>query len=213
MNNRKNYNSIVFLAAFFGLVLVGATPQVSAQDSSSTGKTIRAAIVSNYVTIHLDFDWVINLEKTLVENPKSAFTYMKADFGISEYKVFDWKIQNAEGNPSAINFLKKEVFCNNCYLNNQFFSKKLSHEIEITQNEIRTVSRITFSDAKEAKYFQSGYNQTSSSADLYYKDDEDKIILLYLNNTNARAENNQVFIVTRLPRASIDELLAEKNAR
>ncbi|HEY0458720.1 MAG TPA: hypothetical protein VGC97_06165 [Pyrinomonadaceae bacterium] len=32
-------------------------------------------------------------------------------------------------------------------------------------------------------------------------------------NTKAHAENNQVFIVTRLPRASIDSLLAEKDAQ
>lgn len=212
MNNRKNYNSIVFLAAFFGLVLVGATPQqVSAQDSSPADKIIKAAIVSNYVTIDLDFDWVIGLEKTLVANPKSAYTYVKADFGSSEYRVSGWKIQRAEGNQSAINFLNKEVFCNRCYLNSQFSSREISHEIEVTQNEIRTVSRITFADAKEAKYFQSGYNQTSGDADLY-KGDDNQIIFLYLNNTNARAENNQVFIVTRLPRASIDELLA-KNAQ
>lgn len=211
MNNRKNYNSIVFLAAFFGLVLVGATPQTLAQDSSPTGKAIKASIVSNYVTIDLDFDWVFGLEKTLAENPKSAYTYVKADFGKSEYGVFDWKIQKAEGNQSVINFLNKEVLCNKCYLNTQFRSKEISHEIEVTQNEIRIVSRITFGDAKEAKYFQSGYNQTSNNADLY-KDDDDKVIFLYLNNTNARVENNQVFIVTRLPRASIDELLA-KNAQ
>lgn len=42
---------------------------------------------------------------------------------------------------------------------------------------------------------------------------KNKAALSIYENTKAHAENNQVFIVTRLPRASIDELLTDRNAR
>jgi|GEM_PF-873412 len=60
---------------------------------------------------------------------------------------------------------------------------------------------------KLAKFLNQVFAQGSSNDDLknYEK-------LIY-QNTKSTAENNQVFIVTRLPRGSIDSLLAEKNAQ
>jgi hypothetical protein len=60
-------------------------------------------------------------------------------------------------------------------------------------------------DAKKlAGFFKQVFDYRSSSQDL---NNYERLIYL---NTKATAENNQVFIVTRLPRASIDDLLAEK---
>ena len=48
---------------------------------------------------------------------------------------------------------------------------------------------------------------------LYEIDEEETVVKQLQKFTSFKSENNQVFIVTRLPRASIDALLAEKNAK
>lgn len=211
MNNRKNYNSIVFLAAFFGLVLVGATPHVLAQDSDSTGKPLKCHFQTSVPTICVEVDWIADLGKILAENPKSAYTYVKADYIKAEFGLFDWKIQKVLGDQTVVNFFNEKVFCLKCDLPKFFQSQKISHEIEITESEIRSLTQITHYSTEKAKSYQSKYNSIAVSFDLYRKN-TDAVESLFWKNTFARSENNQVFIVTRLPRASIDELLA-RNAR
>lgn len=213
MSNRKNYNSIVFLAAFFGLVLVGATPHVLAQDADLTGKSSKCHIISSIeaICVEAKADWVADLGEILAENPKFAYAYVKADYIKAEFGLFDWKIQKATGNQKVIDFLNKTVFCLKCNLPKTFEPQKISHEIEITESEIRSISQIDYYSAERAKTYQSRYNSLATSFDLERKE-TDPAELLFWKNTSARSENNQVFIVTRLPRASIDELLAE-NAR
>jgi hypothetical protein len=55
-----------------------------------------------------------------------------------------------------------------------------------------------------AGFFNQVFDYRSASKEL------DNYERLIYHNTKAATENNQVFIVTRLPRASIDDLLAEK---
>jgi acyl-CoA synthetase (AMP-forming)/AMP-acid ligase II len=211
MSNRKNYNSIVFLAAFFGLVLVGATPHVLAQNSELTGKPVNCNFVSSVPTICIEANWIADLGKVLAENPKSTYTYVKADYIKDDFGLFDWKIQKALGNQKALDFLNEKVFCFECDLPKFFQSQKISHEIEITESEIRSLTQVAHYSIEKAKSYQSKYTSLAISFDLYRKE-TDPAELLFWKNTSARSENNQVFIVTRLPRASIDELLAE-NAR
>ena len=48
---------------------------------------------------------------------------------------------------------------------------------------------------------------------IYELDDEEVIVKKLYENTKVTSENNQVFIVTRLPRGSLDALLAQKDAQ
>ncbi len=104
--------------------------------------------------------------------------------------------------------MNKEVFCRECYPVAIYYSQVVSHQIEVTQDEIRIISRINFG-SERAKSFHKAYNYVAHKPEFCTNK---KIDLLFMSNSNARLENNQVFIVTRLPRASIDEHLAKINA-
>ena len=63
---------------------------------------------------------------------------------------------------------------------------------------------------EQAEIYQNYYDTALSIKKL--KQTDNPQIIIY-QNTEITFENNQVFIVTRLPRGSIDALLAEKNAQ
>jgi hypothetical protein len=63
---------------------------------------------------------------------------------------------------------------------------------------------------QRADFLAEGFNQASK---IYEIDEEKSIVKKIHETTSFKSENNQIFIVTRLPRASIDSLLADKDAR
>jgi len=63
---------------------------------------------------------------------------------------------------------------------------------------------------QRADFLAEKFNQ---AAKVYEIDEASNLILKIHENTSFKSENNQVFIVTRLPRGSIDALLAEKDAQ
>jgi len=63
---------------------------------------------------------------------------------------------------------------------------------------------------QRSEFLAERFNQTYST----YKIDEEKpVVRIIHENTSFKSENNQIFIVTRLPRGSIDSLLAQKDAQ
>ena len=86
---------------------------------------------------------------------------------------------------------------------------KVSFTSENGNLNIKTSSEFQTSDS--ASEFAKFYNKTFEVGSCSkYIDDKEKIIY---ENTKALSENNQVFIVTRLPRGSLDALLANKDAQ
>jgi hypothetical protein len=82
VNNRKNYNSIVFLTVYFGLVLVGATPQVLAQ-----------AAMTRQFDIKTEIEFKDDLDKKPDENDlftTSIVNLVRELNRFSEKKQFDW---------------------------------------------------------------------------------------------------------------------------
>ncbi|MGC2238354.1 MAG: hypothetical protein WA584_19525 [Pyrinomonadaceae bacterium] len=88
--------------------------------------------------------------------------------------------------------------------------KEISLNLTFSQNELK----IAFSFTKETTQTAFAYAENLNSK-FKNKSDEssDLLIKKVYENTNANSENNQVFVVTRLPRASIDEFLANKVAK
>lgn len=217
MNTRKNYNSIVFLAAFFGLVLVGATPQVLAQsgDRSVDSNKISILVPGEGYVFTFDLNPVIKLNKLAAT--ESLPVNLSGRLVPAQQNVTNWEILSASGNQKVVDFLRKEYFAPlissqpqvSSELGDWFlFPEQLYQSIEVDKTNITFTKTDTFSDAKRAARFAEMFRRMSE----YVKSPTaDKKIAgnLYLTNTQVRAENAQVFVVTRLPRASIDELLAK----
>ncbi|HMS39984.1 MAG TPA: hypothetical protein PKE69_07155, partial [Pyrinomonadaceae bacterium] len=88
------------------------------------------------------------------------------------------------------------------------YPKALSQNVkfELTQTEFTAQTTFEAISAEKADFLAGIYNESFAIGKC------NSVNILY-ENTKAMTENNQVFIVTRLPRGSIDALLAEKDAQ
>lgn len=178
MNTRKNYNSIVFLTVYLGLVLVGATPQVLAQ-----------AATPRLFDIKTEIEFKDNLDKN-PDNEEKATSVNPADSFFEEAAFLSESIN-------------RHKFENN-------FSTSPALIVRYDELKLKLdVSAFNFS-LPRADYFAENLNRLF---DLNKTDKEKPLVKAIHKNTSFKSENNQVFIVTRLPRAAIDEFLAVKNAR
>ena len=202
MSNQKNYNSIFFLttlSVYLGLVLVGATPPVLAQ----------AALTQRF-----EVQQEIETEDDLDKKPDDVTsTKLETEKGKSPNQFI-------EQYSKAILALVKQD-----YFNPTSEFDELYNEFSTKLNEDIAYNGFTYTISKDG--FFSNYNlkpkfenkdislfgsSFSASLNLLLKESPNKSENLILKNTEIVYENNQVFIVTRLPRASIDVLLAESNA-
>lgn len=90
--------------------------------------------------------------------------------------------------------------------------KAYSLEVSYDKAELKIEISAFKSSLQRAEQLAENLNQAFS----FYRDDEEEesiVIKEVSRNTSISFENNQVFIVTRLPRGSIDALLAAKNAQ
>lgn len=105
------------------------------------------------------------------------------------------------------------AFLGDCLPDDNFDKKDaVGSELEISYD--RTAFEFKLSIKKESPQKARLLSEKFYQARRTYELDEEEIIIKKIyDNTNFTFENNQVFIVTRLPRASIDALLAEKTAK
>ncbi len=154
MTNRKNYNSILFLTVYLGLVLVGATPQVLAHAATNSFFDLR-----NEIEFKDDLD----------TKPDDIFSEIESG---AEKKVgfFFTQEKNTENDKFVVNGV---TFTTN-------FSIKEAHLVDLNVNyKPNLQSRILKSKPQKVVY----------------------------EKTKITSQKNQIFIVTRLPRGSIDSLL------
>jgi len=87
--------------------------------------------------------------------------------------------------------------------------KEIGLKLNFSQKELEIAFSFTKEATDKAFAFTANLNRKFKN-----KSDEtnDLLIKRVYENTKAASENNQVFVVTRLPRASIDELFARKVA-
>ena len=239
MSNRKNYNSIVFLttlSVYLGLVLAGgATPSVLAQAALT-----RDFDIKNEVVLEDDLDKKPDDEEKTDFNYllKAYYTGIEqlTDNLIQAYQsgYFDF-----DKDPFNVKISSEPSCGSSCYgpirsvsgdsrLRIFFVLGEYSRGLTRIQLDsceqaaelIDTVLDITYNPA-ELQIKISTIKSSPQKADRFieafsqviglYKIDDKKIFLSKIHeNTSVKAENNQVFIVTRLPRASIDAFPAEK---
>lgn len=246
MSNSKNYNSIFFLttlSVYLGLVLVGATPSVLAQQAALTQKfEIKNEIeVEDDLDKNPDDDDAIELSgatggyfndlESLIEDLRKLHQIEKFNLNFDTFNFV--KSQNVECGLDTIRratvvsnidnidrWLKPAIidstysfegygFLGDCLSNETFKNKKaVNYELKISYD--KSSFKFELSLTKESKQkAEQLLNRFNEAYNIYKPDDEEIIVKKIYENTTFKSENNQVFIVTNLPRAAIDELLAD----
>jgi len=228
VNKRNNYNSIVFLttlSVYLGLVLIGAPPIVS------QAALTRNFDVQNEIEVKDDLDNKPDDEKAI-----AAYVFALEDLLI---KAKDFSSRNNEKLRNGkfefdcyINRFSPRGQTVNCSGGSGLFwggfipslekiSKTLAHTTDENKQQVKVNLILTDKEFllktvlnqnlnEQAEQFNNFYNAGLSRNKIQQA--RNRQIPIY-QNTRISAENNQVFIVTRLPRASIDELLARKDAK
>ncbi len=215
MSDSKKHNSILFLttlSVYLGLVLVGGAGSTAlAQVANTIPASKKTEILAGDKIITLNANWAIELEKILAENP--APVYLLGTMALPDKGVSDWKILKSEGSAEAVEFLRKQ------FLSTPVVSpkdlplpyEKLSFEAVVNPTEIKIKESFSFRKDLEAREFHFYFENLLENKEKIYGE-IGQAEKLYLQNTKTKLENNQVTIVTRLPRASIDSLFAEQDA-
>ncbi len=224
MSKGKNYNRIVFLttlSVYLGLVLVGG----SACNLSHSAMT-RSFDIKNEIEVNDDFDnnpdkefptlfaQLLNDIKEEVEKGKIALP-IQTDFRVDgNFTRFSSNGGGAGSGGLGSNVSDKDLSLLIQNAINEKFKPKAFETADYNQNtKAANISlqanskglslKISFSKSKAEQFAEFLNREFSTSADSV----EDTLLKQIYQNTNVTSENNQVFIVTRLPRAAIDSLL------
>ena len=195
MSNRKNYNSILFLTVYLGLVLVGGSSQVFAHAATNSLFDLR-----NEIEFKEDLD---NKPDDSCAESKAQIDEHDIQF-VEEYaKLISAVLKRT---PSEINF---EILGGIDLQEFPSLRKELSiNFFQLKANKDGLLSKLNFtpSEIKRTTHFLLSFNQVLNFQSCKSQNSPEKLIY---ENTKVSTVNNQVFIVTRLPRASIDSLLKQ----
>lgn len=254
MNNRKNYNSIVFLttlSVYLGLVLVGgATPSVLGQAATTRNFDIKSEIVveddldkkpdgtsdlSEQIQHAINSKFIADSVLRLLDDLEKLKQIEKYD-GEQRFEIeclfqreagFDaYRLDKLEGtgDKELLTACKTQILYVADKFQNvnpfNFYSYDDSLKAKVTNTKVKFLYengqlslQVTFKQKsseeaqKLAGFFNQAFDYLSASKEL------DNYERLIYQKTKANTENNQIFIVTRLPRGSIDALLAERDAQ
>ena len=243
MNNRKNNNSVIFLATlgvYLGLVLVGATPQVLAQAAMTRSFDVKDEIefkdnldekpddertpVTDAVQGYLqDVEYFfVNLQRL---RSKGGFDLSRDVFDVAQstmlpcvdsnlagrYTPIRFTNENPLSRPALLQFSRSMVFgysLGDCIANNEFngvsaVDSRYDFKLDTTGFFVE------ISVKKQSTQNASGLlRELESTLKLYSAGKNDRVKQKIIDSTSFRTENDQVFIVTRLPRAGLDPLIA-----
>ena len=121
-------------------------------------------------------------------------------------KALNYAISNFDDWENFSDCLHTENTLNNKNYSTHRFKLDVSYDTSQLSVEISIPKK----NAQKADFLAERFNQAYR---IYEVDEENAIVKTSYQNTSIRSENNQVFIVTRLPRGSIDDLLNEKDAQ
>jgi hypothetical protein len=233
----NKHNSIVFLTTLcLGLIFVGATPQVLTfaaltrnfdvqnevevkddLDNKPDGEEVESFAKDDFPALFAQL--LVEIKKEVEDGkislPLQADFYVDGEFHKSEFS--EGGGAGGGGIGSTVSNQNLSLLIQNAV--NQKFQPKAFELADYDNQKSKIVKiRIEASDKdlslklsfgkSKAEQFAEFLNQDFSSSAALIKDALTKEIY---ENTKATSENNQVFIVTRLPRGSLDELL--KNAK
>ena len=201
------------LSVYLGLVLVGATPPVMAHAALTQRIEIQNEIeTDDDLDKNPDDEACSELEKN-AENQLKQFGFSKhiaVDFAnlikdsITDFVVTNNELNSSKNKIAFINFLLPSA-------KNIAFDPTLTFKITPEKSVSTYNFTYTLESPTEAYLLASAFDYGFKFENCIAKDDKFRS-LIYSNAVTSHS-NNQVFIVTRLPRASIDELLAEKVAK
>lgn len=212
MSNRKNYNSIVFLTTlslYLGLVLAGgATPTVFAQAATTRNFDIKSEIV-----VEDDLDKKPDDEVSL--DPKTALEQSDRQF-IEQYAETILAMLKKSYLPETDDY-EITLKMSGSYEDDEEFQSYFPAlrkdfvigKFDFTLDKEKLFGKFRLKSRSDEDVSSAFYSYVSNLNSMRF-DAPDKSVSVILKNTELTFENNQVFIVTRLPRASIDELLAKK---
>lgn len=227
MTNRKSYNSILFLTVYLGLVLVGGSSHVFAHAATNSLFDLRNEIEfkedldnqpeNDEINNLADEDFPQLFAQLLSEIKSSAMNgkiqfplqpnfYVEAAYSFSAR--CDTSFPHSNSPDKALQNIVYENFWQKVKpkvfeLADSPTGRIRNLKINLQANNADLSLKISFNKLDSEKFAGFLNNKFSSNA----KRAEDKLLKQIYENTKVSTENNQVFIVTRLPRASIDSLL------
>lgn len=232
MSNRKNYNSIFFLTVYLGLVLVGATPQVLAQAAMTRQFDIKTEIV-----VEDDLDKKPDEDLFL----SSVVNLVKELSKLSEKGDFDWNVNDqlqieglgiceSDNSPSYLGYgsitdesdkvvhqyideIARKLFNRKTKLKQgNIYSHRLDFDFILNNHDLTLKAKISGDEDTplKVKSFVNNLTEYLNRLKASNKATSEKVVA---ENTKVSTENDQVFIVTRLPRGSIDAVLYRKSAK
>ena len=243
MNNRKSYNSVLFLTTlgvYLGLMLVGSTPvlghaamtrnfeikdEIEVKDDLDTKPDDERSEVAISIQVYLQ-DVEYFLEGLRKLNKSGKFDVRKDTFEVAQSTLLPCVANNTVGSYTAEKFslvnemlrpplerLSKRLTDGyslaDCLPSGRFngqeatdsrFNLKLdrsefSIEVAVLKSSPQTAIQVLDAINREFEVFNSKQTGTLQKA--------------ISGNTSFKARKSQIFIVTRLPRAGLDPLLAE----
>ena len=229
MSNKNKHNSIVFLttlSVYLGLVLVGGTPPILAHAALT-----RNFDIQNEIEIKDDLDKKPDDEKALTDYASSSeeLFVLSTDYlaknkkqlgGRYEFNCFVNTGINANGSGYTVGCTGGSGMFWGAFtsplvkLNRTFFyttakdSQQIKVNLVLSEEDFFLKTVLNQSSIEQAEQFSNFYNAGLSKVKSRRLGSTETNLY---ENTSISAENNQVFIVTRLPRGSLDELL--KNAK
>ncbi len=227
MNKRNNYNSIVFLttlSVYFGLVLVSGTPQILAQIDTKVNKcqilqskseeklqkfNFNSQAIPSYANI---LGNLIKLSQQIrLVNPDLQ---SNSDFYFFYFKPYNEPIISLDFKPILFpKNVRQELGKELEILFNLFPKRNVKNRDSFAFDfnldsvyALTTKAKFTQENNSEAQDIFIAYD---SSLDFWRCETQNELENAILKNTEITYENDQVFIVTRLPRGSLDALLAK----
>lgn len=233
MSNRSKHNSIVFLttlSVYLGLVLVGgAMPSVLAQAATTRNYNVQDEIevkddlekkpddTESDISLAKDFPALFVQLLNEIRNEAKSGKYsapVQTEFDFETRFSITGLRGNYRGGTDILDldfyrFVKKAV--------NEKFKSKVSEisdfvdgkskgwqiQLKVDNSDLSFKASFTKSNAA---WFVALLNREFGSLVLSA---ENTLTRQVYENTKATSENNQVFIVTRLPRGSLDELIKQ----
>lgn len=217
MSKQNKNNRIIFLttlSVYLGLVLVGATPQVLAQKVKKSDEPNKISILVPGEGLVFTFDLNPAIELNKLSSKEPLPIKVSGRLIDSQEKFTDWKITEAVGSQQIVGFLRREFFApkessiQSAALITKLFPKEVFQSVEVSKDAISITRNLTFDGVEKVSEMAEIYRRIIE----YAKSPKSKNEVagnLYLTNTEIRSENNQVIIITRLPRGSLDALLRQ----
>lgn len=245
VSNRKSQNSILFLTTlgvYLGLVFIGATPQVLAQEAATTKNFAlkdevelkddldkkpddETSTLSESLGVYLqDVEYFLASLRNLSVNGKfdvgrdtfevaqSTLLPCVAANKIGSYTANTFRLTNEALRPSLERFSKlltDGYSLADCRAGQQFQGQEVTHSrftFAFGDNDFSvqvSVKKLSAADAVRAA------GALALARTMLAGPANGIIRQLLLEHTSFKSENDQVFVITRLPRAGLDSLLAK----